>query len=98
MRSCQVAHVYLASEFKEAPTSAASASIQPTQGKEEYKSVSVSESELASRVGIFEEKEDGTIWKTYLKGGNLYAAVATLNFELQPVTGPDFAQPGRFRS
>lgn len=67
----QVADVYLASDFKQAPaTGARAASAQHAEGTTEYKPVSVSERDLATRVAVFEEKEDGTIWKTYLKEGN----------------------------
>ncbi len=93
--SPEVSDVYLASEFKQAPTTGASAtSVQQTKGDPEYKPVSVPENELTTRVGVFEEKEDHTIWKIFLKEGKLYAAVANLSFELQPVTRTQFRATG----
>lgn len=90
----QVADVYLASESKQAPTTGpSSTSVQETKRSSES-AVSVPENELATRVGVFEDKDDDTIWKTFLKPGKLHASVARLSFELQPKTHTQFRATG----
>jgi hypothetical protein len=87
----EVADVYLHDEFKQ-EASTATKIVSDDRAKEgtEAEPAELPASELATRVGVFQNRETKTVWKLFVKQGKLKATVADLGTQLQPVSHTRF--------
>ena len=89
----QVADIYLGDELKQ-ELSTATRAVPKVAAPVEAKTIQISEQELATRVGVFQNKETKTIWKLFVRNGKLHAAVAGLDIPLEPLTHSRFHSTG----
>jgi CubicO group peptidase (beta-lactamase class C family) len=93
--SREVADIYLSKEFKQQAASTANGvSASSSALNVEGKPIRVPDTELASRTGVFQNRNTKTVWRLFIKDDTLHATVAGLTVRLEPLTHTHFRGVG----